>query len=201
MCYHDFDMDPRHRILDAAEAALRRFGTEKTNVVDIARALEMSHANIYRFFPNKKALLQAVADRWLELLMAPLDAIATDESRTAATRLADWLEKIRAAKRKKLQDDPEIFRIHFNIISDLPDTLSAHLSHMQGQVENIISDGIAGGEFASGMDATTVARAFLQATMPFHHPALIMQGPAPTKADAEALVGLVLDGLRRRPRR
>src|SRR5678809_328321 len=100
-------MDPRHRILDAAEAALRRFGTEKTNVVDIARALEMSHANIYRFFPNKKALLQAVADRWLELLMAPLDAIATDESRTAATRLADWLEKIRAAKRKKLQDDPE----------------------------------------------------------------------------------------------
>src|SRR5690242_16763036 len=104
-------MDPRERIVDATEAALRRFGTEKTNVVDVARALEMSHANIYRFFPNKKALLQAVADRWLKTLMAPLDAIAADRSRTAAVRIRDWLEKIRAAKRKKLADDPEIFRI------------------------------------------------------------------------------------------
>jgi AcrR family transcriptional regulator len=193
-------MDPHDRILDAAEAALRRFGTEKTNVVDIARALEMSHANIYRFFPNKKALLQAVADRWLVFLMAPLDAIAADESRPAATRLAEWLEKIRAAKRRKLQDDPEIFRIHYNIVEELPDMLTAHLTHMQRQVEKIIADGVAAGELTSGMDAATVAAAFLHATMPFHHPALIMQATA-SKADAEAVLGLVLDGLRRRPRR
>ncbi len=201
MCYHVFDMDPRDRILDAAEVALRRFGTEKTNVVDIARALEMSHANIYRFFPNKKALLQAVADRWLVFLMTPLDAIAADESRPAATRLAEWLEKIRSAKRRKLHDDPEIFRIHFNIITEMPDVLSAHLEHLRRQVEKIIVDGIAAGEFAAGMDTATAARAFLQATEPFHHPALIMHGPAVTKADAEAVVGLLLDGLRKRPRR
>jgi AcrR family transcriptional regulator len=200
MCYDEFDMDPRDRILDAAEAALRRFGTEKTNVVDIARALEMSHANIYRFFPNKKALLQAVADRWLVFLMTPLDAIAADKSRPATTRLADWLEKIRSAKRRKLQEDPEIFRIHFNIITEMPDVLRAHLDHMQGQVEKIIGDGIAAGEFTSGMDTTTVAKAVLHATEPFHHPALIMHA-APTKAESEAVLGLLLDGLRKRPRR
>lgn len=199
MCYHDL-MDPRERILDAAEAALRRFGTEKTNVVDIARALEMSHANIYRFFPSKKQLLQAVAERWLVFLMAPLDAIAADHSRPAAVRLAEWLEKIRAAKRKKLQDDPEIFRIHFDIIAEMPDMLGAHLQHLHAQVEAIIGDGVAAGEFAAGMDAATVARAFLHATEPFHHPALIMNA-APSKADAEAVIGLLLDGLRRRPRR
>ena len=38
------------RILDAAEAVLRRHGTEKANVVDIARSLDMSHGNIYRHF-------------------------------------------------------------------------------------------------------------------------------------------------------
>jgi hypothetical protein len=141
-----------------------------------------------------------VADRWLVFLMTPLDAIAADESRPAATRLADWLEKIRSAKRRKRQDDPEIFRIHFNIITEMPDLLRAHLEHMQGQVEKIIADGIAAGEFASG-DATTAARAFLHATVAFHHPALIMHGPAPSKADAEAVLGLLVDGLRRRPRR
>ena len=200
MCYHYFDMDPRDRILDAAEATLRRFGTEKTNVVDIARALEMSHANIYRFFPSKKVLLQAVADRWLVFLMTPLDAIAADESQPAATRLADWLEKIRSAKRRKLQDDPEIFRIHFNIITETPEMLGAHLAHLQHQIEKILADGVASGELASGMDTTTVARAFLHATEPFYHPGLIMHA-APTKADAEAVLGLLLDGLRKRSRR
>jgi AcrR family transcriptional regulator len=201
MCYDDFAMDPRERILDAAEAALRRFGTDKTNVVDIARALEMSHANIYRFFPNKQALLQAVADRWLVFLMTPLDAIAADESRPPAARLLDWLEKIRSAKRRKLLDDPEIFRIHFKIITEAPDVLRAHLEHMQAQVETIIASGIAAGEFSTGTDASTLARSFLHATTAFIHPALIMLGPAPTKADAQAVVDLLVDGLRRRPRR
>jgi AcrR family transcriptional regulator len=193
-------LDPRDRILDAAEAALRRFGTEKTNVVDVARALEMSHANIYRYFPSKKALLQAVADRWLAFLMGPLDAIATDEARPAADRLVDWLEKIRAAKRRKLQDDPEIFRIHFKIITEMPEVLSGHLQHMHTQIERIITDGIAAGDFAPGADPTVAARAFLLATQPFHHPALILQSPA-TKGDAEAVVGIMLDGLIKRPRR
>jgi AcrR family transcriptional regulator len=194
-------MDPRDRILEAAEVALRRFGTEKTNVVDIARALEMSHANIYRFFPNKKALLQAVVDRWLVFLMTPLDAVAADASRPAAVRLMEWLEKIRSAKRRKMQDDPEVFRVHFNIIAEMPEVLSAHIEHMLAQVEKIIVDGVASGEFAPGMDTSAVARSFLQATQAFHHPALIMNGPAPSKGDAEAMVGLLLDGLRKRPRR
>ena len=60
------------RILAAAETVLRRHGVEKTNVVDIARALGISHANIYRHFPSKKALLDAVAARWLERVTAPL---------------------------------------------------------------------------------------------------------------------------------
>jgi AcrR family transcriptional regulator len=192
-------MDPRDRIVDATEAALRRFGTEKTNVVDVARALEMSHANIYRFFPNKKALLQAVADRWLKTLMAPLDAIAEDKTRSAATRLAEWLDKIRAAKRKKLLDDPEIFRIHFNIITDTPELLRAHLAHLHAQVERIVSDGVRSGEL--NVDSpSAAARAFLQATQAFHHPALVMHGAA-SKPDAEAVLALLLDGLRKRPRR
>ena len=189
------------RILDAAEVVLRRFGVAKTNVVDVARALEMSHGNIYRYFPNKKALLVAIAERWLTAMMTPLDEIAADDSRPAATRLLDWLEKIRSSKRKKLMDDPEVFRIHFDIVADSPDLRLRHLEHLHAQIEQIMRDGIAAGDLAPSMDAPVVAKAFLQATMAFHHPALIMGGASPTKADAEAIVGLILDGLRKRPRR
>ena len=37
-------------ILDVARDQVRRFSGAKTNVVDIARALETSHTTIYRLF-------------------------------------------------------------------------------------------------------------------------------------------------------
>lgn len=192
---------PQERILDATEQALRRFGIDKTNVVDIARALEMSHANIYRFFPNKKALLLAVSERWLRVVMGPLDLVAADERRPASERLHDWLEKIRAVKRRKLQDDPEVFRIHADIVRDAPELLEAHVGQLEAQLAKIITDGVKAGEFAPGADIELVARAVLQATAVFHHPALLMAGVQTTKDDAEAMLGLLLDGLRKRPRR
>ena len=44
------------RILDAAEEVLRRYGPQKTTVVDVARALDVSHGTIYRHYPSKQAL-------------------------------------------------------------------------------------------------------------------------------------------------
>ncbi len=38
------------QILDAAEEVLRRFGPEKANVVDLARALGASRGSVYRHF-------------------------------------------------------------------------------------------------------------------------------------------------------
>ena len=59
------------RILDAAEEVLRRYGPAKATVVDVARFLEVSHGTIYRHFPSKVALRDAVAQRWLHRVSAP----------------------------------------------------------------------------------------------------------------------------------
>jgi AcrR family transcriptional regulator len=51
------------RILEAAEGVLRRYGPAKANVVDVARALHVSHGSVYRHFPSKTALRDAVTER------------------------------------------------------------------------------------------------------------------------------------------
>ena len=66
---------PRDRILDAAEEVLRRYGPPKATVVDVARALDVSHGTIYRHFPSKPALRDAVAARWLPRVSSPLAAV------------------------------------------------------------------------------------------------------------------------------
>ena len=55
--------DTRTRILDGAERLFRHYGYTKTTVADIARELDMSPANVYRFFPSKAAIHEALADR------------------------------------------------------------------------------------------------------------------------------------------
>ena len=46
----------RDRIVETAERFFREIGYQKTTVADIAKALRMSPANVYRFFESKKAI-------------------------------------------------------------------------------------------------------------------------------------------------
>ena len=55
--------DVRERILVTAERLFREIGYQKTTVADIAKALHMSPANVYRFFDSKKSITAGVARR------------------------------------------------------------------------------------------------------------------------------------------
>jgi AcrR family transcriptional regulator len=68
--------DTRARIMEAAEALFRRLGYAKTAVADIAAELGMSPANIYRFFPSKTAIVQAMCQRCLGEVEQKIWAIA-----------------------------------------------------------------------------------------------------------------------------
>ena len=54
----------RDRIVSAAEDVLRRFGPAKATVVDVARALGVSHAAVYRHVATKAELRDLVVGRW-----------------------------------------------------------------------------------------------------------------------------------------
>src|SRR5216683_2676984 len=69
------------RILEVTEDVLRRFGLAKATVVDVARALDVSHGSVYRHFPSKASLREAVAKRWLDRVNAPLQKIAEGSAR------------------------------------------------------------------------------------------------------------------------
>src|SRR5512141_2680298 len=88
------------RILEVTEDVLRRFGLAKATVVDVARALDVSHGSVYRHFPSKASLREAVAKRWLDRANAPLAEIA-ESSGPAPARLERWLRTMIGIKCKK----------------------------------------------------------------------------------------------------
>src|SRR6201992_4056055 len=94
------------RILEVTEDVLRRFGLAKATVVDVARALDVSHGSVYRHFPSKQSLRQAVAKRWLERVSTPLAKIA-EESGPAPARLSRSARALFTAQQKRYLEDPE----------------------------------------------------------------------------------------------
>src|SRR6266536_3231160 len=78
--------DTRARIIETAEALFRRLGFAKTAVADIAGELRMSPANVYRFFPSKNAIIEAICQRCLGELEDRAWAVARSRG-SAAERL------------------------------------------------------------------------------------------------------------------
>lgn len=182
------------RILDAAEEVLRRYGLAKATVVDVARFLEVSHGTIYRHFPSKAALRDAVAERWLHRVSVPLAAIAEAQG-SAVERLHRWFEQLMQLKRQKVLDDPELFATYSAIAEEARGVVQAHVDELLRQLAQIIDSGISSQEFqVTNADAT--AKAVFSATIRFHHPAHATEWSQPTiDADFAQVWHLVLAGL------
>ena len=156
------------RILEAAEDVLRRYGPAKATVVDVARALGVSHGSVYRHFPTKAALRDAVTERWLARIMEPQTAIV-EEHGPAAERLHRYLATLSATKRARAASDPELFATYQALFADAREVVAAHVGDLVEQISRIVADGVARGEFAT-VDPVATARAILNATSRFHAP-------------------------------
>ena len=182
------------RILEVTQDVLRRFGLAKATVVDVARALDVSHGSVYRHFPSKASLRDAVAKRWLERVNAPLEKIA-ESSGPAPARLERWLRALFAAKYKRVCEDPEMFATYLALAREARDVVKAHKERLVDQIERILSDGVKQGAFHV-TDVKTSARAIFDATIRFHHPAHSEEWSDPAlAARVDALLTLLLRGL------
>ena len=182
------------RILEATENVLRRFGLAKATVVDVARALDVSHGSVYRHFPSKASLREAVAKRWLDRVSAPLAKIA-EGSGPAPARLERWLRTLCLAKQKKVCDDPEMFATYLALAREACVVVKAHKEKLADQIATILSDGIKQGAFQV-TDVKASARAILEAISRYHHPAHAEEWKDADLAERfDTLLALLLKGL------
>ncbi|MDT8911410.1 TetR family transcriptional regulator [Amycolatopsis sp. PS_44_ISF1] len=190
-------LDP-DTIVSATEEVLRRHGPEKATVLDVARSLGVSHGSVYRHFPSKAALREAVIRGWLERSRQDFTALLPDSGLPAAERLHSLLTTMFAAKWAKAQEDPELFETFRVLATEHSAVSSAHVTALLTEIRAIVADGITRGEFTGG-DAEVRARAVFDATVQFHSPIHAAEWRAPEiKAESEAVIALILDGLRAR---
>ncbi|NGO75160.1 TetR/AcrR family transcriptional regulator [Streptomyces sp. YC504] len=189
------------RILAATEDVLRLYGPAKATVVDVARALGVSHGSVYRHFRTKAALREAVTKRWLDRTTAELSRIVADGSRSAEDRLALWNVALFTAKRKKAGADPQLFATYEVLLRENSGVVDEHITELVGQLVRIVQDGVDAGDFTPVEgDVEATARAVFDATIRFHDPVYAAEWSKPgIEAEMDALLALLVNGLKRRP--
>jgi AcrR family transcriptional regulator len=185
--------DTRARIMDAAEALFRRLGFGKTAVADIAAELKMSPANVYRFFPSKNAIIEAICQRCLAECEERAWAVARSRG-SAAERTERLVLEILAYHKENHLTDQRVNDMVLAAIELSWGAIRAHKEHIRMVLEAILREGIERGEFEP-VDPRETSRLMMISLVHFCHPVLVaqyLQDQGDPEADARASVRFLL---------
>ena len=166
--------DTRVRIMETAETLFRRLGYAKTAVADIASELGMSPANVYRFFPSKIAIVQAICQRCLGELEAKVWSVARARG-PASGRLERLFLEVLAYHKENLLEDKKVNDIVTVAMEESWDAILAHKEVVRTAIELILRDGIETGEFEP-IDPREISMLIMRSHVSFCHPLLIAEG-------------------------
>ena len=156
------------QILDEAERMVLAEGHRRLRVTSVAHRLGMSHANVYRFFPNRRALIEAVGLRHLhgslESVRQALTAPGTSLSRLESAAVA-------LAKHRLRQESWGSHELVAMLFAEDSPAVHQHLERHIALFREALEQGVARGELVV-QDAPAAAEALMDALTVVYHPAL-----------------------------
>ncbi len=183
------------RLLGIATEHLSRLGPKRVTVVAVAAEAGMTHANVYRYFPSKDALLDAVAGRWLREVEARLAGIA-DAPDPADDKIERLLTALATVQRDALVDEPNLFAVHLDATVAARPIARRHRVRLRSLVERVVEEGITSGIFSARDRERAIAYIF-DASYRFTHPLAIQHDAEVPRDLIEARFGAVIHAIQR----
>ena len=181
------------RLLEIAAAHVRRFGADHVAIVRIAAEAGMSHANVYRYFPSKAALIDAVTAAWLKPLEGELRVVGEGPD-PPFDKLERLLFAVHRAYRAKLESDPDLFGLLVAAMEANSGVARKHRNRVQQDIQRALEEGMSAGAFAA-VDMRRAMSLVFDMMHRFIHPASIRLDAAAPRGAIEQRAGRVFDQL------
>jgi AcrR family transcriptional regulator len=174
------------RLLSAAAAAFATRGADDVSLEEIARRAGVGIGTLYRHFPTRQALLEAVYRDQVEALRARADELIGSVPPDAA--LATWLRELLEFGRTKRNLTSALL----TTLSKDSELLSSCSSMMRGAVTDVLDRAQEAGVARADADPADLMRLV-------HAISLTTEWAPGDHEQADRLLALVLDGLRSQP--
>jgi AcrR family transcriptional regulator len=190
----------RTQIVDAAKKRFSHFGYAKTTMAEVASDCAMSPGNLYRFFPGKLDIAEAIATEDYQKHLDHLRKVAANPKKTARERLHDFFFEELRRTFNKLESDPRAYEMAVVISREKPQFANWMLAQEREILAALLEDGNKLGEFASPKPVGC-AEHIQSALMKFRYPQLWSKLPLDKlENELEGVMDLVIDGLSPRKR-
>jgi AcrR family transcriptional regulator len=192
-------VDSRIKILIEAERLFRHYGYSKTTMSDIADGCGMSPANLYRFFPSKLALIEAICGRIASEIERRLYAIVRAEEEPASERLRRFIAELHQHTLENLLDHRKVHEMVVVAMQEQWHAVRAHIDRVTLYIGEIIKDGIATGEFRQ-QDVNRAAKCVHSAIASLCHPIIVAQKlDDDDRPTPDEMAALIISALRTNP--
>ncbi|RDI50594.1 TetR family transcriptional regulator [Nocardia mexicana] len=191
----------RQEIIDTAFVCFAEKGYHATGIADIATQLGIGHGTFYRYFANKRDIIDHVID---DLAARIIDSLGTDNAPDAATSLAEYraqLDRIGAALNRIFLEDRRVSQLLLfqatGIDSELTLRLYGLLDTADALTAGYLEHGVEHGYLRADLDTTSTAKAVTGMLLAAIIHGLRDPDEAGVEDLAQAIRRLLIDGVRR----
>ncbi len=188
--------DPRATILRAAAERILHYGYNKTTMSEIAGDCGMSAGNIYRFYPSKADIAQAMTREYTAHTHAAFNDIIRDAGRSPSRKLRDFFAYRLERTFRTFEQNPKLMELAEIMGRERPDYLAEERAQERILIEKILDEGRTTGDFALPAALTITADLVQCAMMKFRIPQLwTTEQLEALIPEMEGVLGLVFTGL------
>ncbi|MBK8839975.1 MAG: TetR/AcrR family transcriptional regulator [Hyphomonadaceae bacterium] len=188
--------DPRETILKAAGDRILHYGYNKTTMSEIAADCGMSAGNIYRFYPSKIDIAEAMTRKFAQNSLALYEEIIRDAARSATRKMNDFFLARLERTFRVFEAHPKLMELAEIMGRERPEYMAEELAQERRQIEHILDEGQKSGDFALPADLTITADLVQCAMMKFRIPQLwTTEKLEALRAELEGVLSLIFTGL------
>lgn len=188
--------DPREAILKAAGDRILHYGYGKTTMSEIASDCGMSAGNIYRFYPSKVDIAEALTRKFSAETHQTYALIVKDQNRTASAKLRDFFDFRLERTFRLFERNPKLMELAEIMGRERPEYLSEERAQERLYLEKILEEGVRKGEFALDQETVITADLVQCCTLKFRVPQFwTTERLDSLRSELECLMDLLLTGL------
>ena len=185
----------KEQILDAAEKRFRTYGFGKTTMAEIAGDVDMSTANLYRYFENKLEIGSAMTGRCFDTRETLLLEVVGRTGISESERLEIFVLEMLKYGHSQFSNEPKMSELVDVIIKKLPDLVQRQINSEKELMSAILKQGCDSQEFEIE-NIDEMSSYVLAAVVKFSSPFFIEMYPIEElERLAKGVVALILHGL------
>ncbi|OUJ15958.1 TetR/AcrR family transcriptional regulator [Acetobacter sp. DsW_063] len=188
------DHERRDQIIAAAIEHFGHYGYKKTTIADLADAIGLSKAYIYKFFESKRAIGEAICALQHDRMREDVQVIV-DDGKAASDRMRRVFLALARSTLLLFSHERRLHDIVYSAVEEEWPSSKFFHEALRAMVERLIHEGRDGGEFERKTPVDETCNAIMLVLQSIYHPLLLEQHMDTLEGDAAVLANLVLRSL------